>query len=73
MSVIEFTDSRGRHTEFTSNGLDLAVGSRVPLLYSPEDPRTARVITKHHRGNHVLLFLMGLLWLGGAVLIVIAV
>ncbi|WP_433171687.1 DUF3592 domain-containing protein [Actinoallomurus sp. CA-150999] len=71
-SVIEFTDGQGRHTEFTSHGLDLAVGSRVPLLYSPEDPKVARVLTKHHRANQALLFLMGLMWLGGAVMIVIA-
>lgn len=51
--VIEFTDGDGRRQEFRPGpagaGLHLPVGSRVPVVFLPEDPKTVRVFTTRYR------------------------
>ncbi|MEV7522001.1 DUF3592 domain-containing protein [Streptomyces sp. NPDC091371] len=71
--VIEFTDGRGLPVRFmpvstgTGMGMGMDLGTRVRVVYLPEQPQNARVSTRKHRRAHVSLFAGSALFLGSAV------
>ncbi|WP_329154308.1 DUF3592 domain-containing protein [Streptomyces sp. NBC_01456] len=74
--VIEFTDRQGRPVRFRptaiGTGLGLNLGTHVPVVYLPEQPKSARVFTLKHRTSPVVgPFAGGVLFLGVAVCVVI--
>src|SRR5262245_51045898 len=67
--VVEFIDGQGRRVRFrppmTATGLDL--GTRVPVAYLPERPKSARVFTRKYRLHAIVgLFIGAMLFLGVA-------
>ncbi|MER5302805.1 DUF3592 domain-containing protein [Streptomyces lasiicapitis] len=74
--VIEFIDRQGRPSRFrpvaTGQGLELALGTHVPVVYLPERPGSARVFTRKHRLSPIVaLFAGAMLFLGVAVGVVL--
>jgi hypothetical protein len=72
--VVAFADQRGYRVEFTprmrGSGLGLATGRQVPVVYLAHDPQTARVsMWRHMVGPVVFVLIVGLVFLGCAVLI----
>ncbi|MGW4563366.1 DUF3592 domain-containing protein [Streptomyces sp. NPDC004561] len=69
--VIEFTDRQGRPVRFTpvatGSRMGMDLGTRVPVVYLPEQPENARVSTRKHRRSHIGLFAGGVIFLGAAV------
>ncbi|MEU9131660.1 DUF3592 domain-containing protein [Kitasatospora sp. NPDC048540] len=67
--VIEFTDRQGRSVRFrpSTTGRGPALGTRVPVAYLPERPKSARVFTRKYRVHRIVgLFFGAMLWLGVA-------
>ncbi|MFJ3230733.1 DUF3592 domain-containing protein [Streptomyces sp. NPDC086787] len=67
--VIEFIDRQGRRVRFrpptTATGLDL--GTRAPVAYLPEKPKSARVFTRKYRLHEIVaLFFGSMIFLGVA-------
>ncbi|MEU6465922.1 DUF3592 domain-containing protein [Streptomyces sp. NPDC046976] len=72
--VIAFADQRGYRVEFTTkmrgSGMSLPTGRQVPVVYLSYDPQNARVsMWRHTVGPVVFTLLVGLVFLGAAVLI----
>ncbi|MFK0158135.1 DUF3592 domain-containing protein [Streptomyces sp. NPDC090499] len=67
--VIAFVDRQGQPVRFrpptTATGLDL--GTRVPVAYLPERPKSARVFTRQYRLHGIVgLFFGAMIFLGVA-------
>ncbi|MFI1767370.1 DUF3592 domain-containing protein [Streptomyces sp. NPDC020800] len=69
-------DELGQRTRFKptaeGTGLGFDVGTYVPVVHLPGEPGSARVFTRKHRVEPlVLLWLVGAVFIGGAVAIVL--
>ncbi|WP_433445980.1 DUF3592 domain-containing protein [Streptomyces sp. CA-142005] len=65
--VIEFTDRQGRAVRFTpvATGTGLALGTRLPVVYLPNSPKSARVFTRKYCLTPIVgLFAGGMIFLG---------
>lgn len=74
--VIEFTDEKGQRARFKpaaqGTGLGFDVGTYVPVVHRPGEPGSARVFTRKHRVEPlVLLWFAGTVFIGGAAVIVL--